>query len=168
MNRHGFTLIEILTVIVVIGALLAIATLQFSDYIRKGSVEGQTKGLYSDLMMTRTAAATQGSSKRVIITPTTFTFVSSALGGQPTSNRTIKTLSRTVTWSGKSAGDKEIDITFNERGMLNIDPDNNTTVCVEPSVESAQYDSIVIYTTRIHLGKVAFEGECKSANVTVN
>lgn len=166
MNSRGFTLVEIIVVSAIIGILLTIASMQFSDYIRKGAIESQTKDLYSDLMLTRVAAVTQRSSKRVIITPTAFTFISSAMGGG--SGRTIRALARPITWAGKSAGDTEKQIIFDQRGTFNIDVSNgNTTICVEPSSESAVYDSIVVFSTRIHLGKVAFGGSCTSANVTV-
>ena len=168
MSNRGFTLIEILIVIALIGILLSIGTLQFSDYIRKGAVERQTKELYSDLMTSRTAAVTQRSSKRVVITPTVFRFVSSSLGGGISSGSTTRVLSKPVTWTGKAASDTQTQIIFDERGTFNIDIANgNTTICVEPSLETAQYDSIVVFSTRIHMGKVAFGGACNSANVTV-
>lgn len=165
MNRRGFTLIEIIMVMALIGILLSMASLQFSDYIRKGAIERQTQELYSDLMATRTAAVTQRSSKRVLVTPIAFTFISSALGSGV--GRTTRVLSRPVI-ALKSTGVTETQLTFDERGTFNIDVnDENTAICVEPSLESAQYDSIVVYSTRIHLGKVTFGGACNSANFTV-
>lgn len=164
MNSRGFTLVEILIVIGITGILLSIATLQFSDYLRKGVIDRQTKELYSDLMATRTAAVTQRSSKRVIIEPASFTFISSAMGSG--SVRTTRVLSKPVTWAGKASGDTEKQIIFDERGTFDLVNNGNTTICVAPSLESAQYDSIVVFSTRIHVGKLTGVG-CTSGNVTV-
>ncbi len=168
MNRDGFTLIEIIIVMALLGILSAIASLQWSDYLRKVEIERQTWELYSDLMTCRVAAVTQRCPKRVIVTPTVFTFISSARGGDVSSGRTTRVLSQPVSWAGKTSGDSEALILFDERGTFDIDVGNgNTTICVEPSHKSAQYDGIVVFSTRIHLGKVAFGEVCKSANVTV-
>lgn len=165
MNRRGFTLVEIIVVTALIGILLTIATMQFSDYIRKGAIESQTKELYSDLMLIRTMAVTQRSSKRVVITPTSFSLISSSIGGGVTSGRTTKKLSKPVTWTGKSASDTKTQIIFDERGTFNIVSNGNTSICVDPSLESAQFDSIVVFSTRIHLGKVG--GDCDSDHITI-
>jgi Tfp pilus assembly protein FimT len=154
-------------VIALIGILLSTGTLQFSDYIRKGAIERQTQELYSDLMLTRTLAVTQRIPKRVDVTPTVFRFVSSSLGGGVSSGSVTRVLSKPITWTGKGSS-TEKQIIFDERGTFNIDViDGNTTICVEPSFESAQYDSIVVFSAMIYLGKVVFGGECKSDNVTV-
>jgi len=170
VSHHGFTLIEIMIVIALIGILLSTGTLQFSDYIRKGAIERQTQELYSDLMLTRTLAVTQRTPMRVIVSPTVFTFVSSSLGGGVSSGSVTRVLSKPITWTGKGSS-TEKQISFDERGIFNIDEidedKRKTTICVEPSFESAQYDSIVVLSTMIYLGKVAFGGECKSDNVTV-
>lgn len=166
MSRHGFTLVEVLIVIAIMSILLSITSMQFTDYLRRGAIERQTKELYSDLMATRTAAVTQHSPRRVIVTPTVFTFISSAMGNN--SGRTTRTLARTITWSGRGTA-TQTEIIFDERGTFNIDVSaGNTTICVDPSLESVLYDRIVVFSTRIHLGKATvFEGACDSDHVNV-
>ena len=167
MSRSGFTFIEVMTVVVLMAILFTIASLQFNAFIRKGAIEQQTKELYTDLMTVRTAAVTQHAQKRAILTPTSFTLISTSLAGGATSTRTIKSLAKPVTWTGRGSATQK-EIVFDERGTFNIDVANgNTTICVEPSIEAAQCDSVVVFSTRIHLGKVGFEEECKSDNVTV-
>lgn len=167
MSRNGFTLIEILVVVTILGVLLALGTLQFNRFLVKGEIERQTQELYADFMATRTAAVTQHSSKMVKMTPRAFTFYSSPMSG---GNNFTRNLSKPVTWAGKASSDTEKTIVFDERGTFDIVNNGNTTICVEPSDESVRIDSIVVFSTRIHMGKVYFQGlqgECKSANVTV-
>jgi len=167
VSRKGFSLIEILVVVTILGTLLAIGTLQFNRFLAKGEIERQTQELYADFMATRTAAVTQQTSKMVKITPTEATFYDSPLGNGST---ITKKLSKPVTWAGKTSGETEKLIIFDERGTFDIVNNGNTTICAEPSDESTRIDSIVVFSTRIHLGKVYFQGvqgECKSANVTV-
>lgn len=165
MRRAGYSLIEVLIVLTIMGTLLALGTLQFNRFITKGTIERQTRELYSDFMAARTAAVTQRTSKTVVITPTSVTFVSGELGG----GTKTKTMSKPITWAGKAPADSEKVIIFDERGTFDIVGNGNTTICVEPSVEDAQVDSIVIFSTRIHLGKIYFvgiQGVCNSDNVT--
>lgn len=161
MIRNGFSLIEVLVVIALIGIMLSIGTLQFNNFLAKGAVERQTRELYSDFMVTRTAAMTQHAPKSVIMTPTGFTFYSSSLG---TGGTFTRSLSKAVTWAGKTPSETEKRIDFDQRGILDS---AGITICVEPSVENAQVDSIVLFTTRIHLGKIDFGSECNSANFKV-
>ena len=167
MSRKGFTLIEVLVVVTILGIILSICTLQFSRFLAKGDIERQTQELYADFMATRTAAVTEHASKTVKITPTEVTYYSSPLGGGST---VTKKLSKRVTWAGKTSSETEKLIIFDERGTFDIVNNGNTTICVEPSDESVRVDSIVVFSTRIHMGKVYFQGlqgECKSVNVTV-
>lgn len=167
MNRRGFSLAELVIIIAIIGILLSVTALQFIDYIQKGAIERQTKELHADLMTTRTEALTQRSLKRVVVTPTAFSFISSTLGGGVSSGRVTKVLSKPVTWSGGSSEKTEMEITFDERGIFSVDSGNGTTICVNQSTESAWHDTLVLSTTRIHMGKVSFGGACLSENVTI-
>ena len=56
MATRGFSLVELLVVITLIGMLLALAVLNFSKLQQQALLEKQTKELYSDLVEIRQAA----------------------------------------------------------------------------------------------------------------
>ncbi len=170
MNNSGFSLIEILVTLTIVGIILATGSLQFNSYVTKGAIERQTRELYAEFMAIRTAAITQQKTKIVKMTPTAFTFYSSISGGGGT---VVKNLSKPITWTGKALSETEMMIIFNEQGAFDLANNGNISICVKPTVENAQVDSIVVFSTRVHLGKVYFsngiQGDCTSAsnNITI-
>jgi prepilin-type N-terminal cleavage/methylation domain-containing protein len=56
MKNSGFTIIEVVTVMAILGVLLGIAALSVRDWLVRCQVEGQTKELYVDLMNARVSA----------------------------------------------------------------------------------------------------------------
>ncbi len=55
-DARGFTLIELVTVIAIIGIVLGIAAVSAQDWVARYKVEEQTRKLYADLMNGRTSA----------------------------------------------------------------------------------------------------------------
>lgn len=156
MNRRGFSLMELIIVMAIIGTLLAIGVPKFSDQLKKASIEGQTKELSIDLMQARASALTQHAPVSVTLTPTSFSGPGVA-----------KSFKYPVTWQGKGAGDTQILINFDERGSYDVSNNTNLAICVAPSMPDAQIDSIVLFAVGNHLGKLTAGGNCASANITV-
>ena len=55
--KSGFTLVELMVVVAIIGIVLAIATMNFTQWNDKYTVESYTKEIYSTLMKARNDAA---------------------------------------------------------------------------------------------------------------
>jgi type IV fimbrial biogenesis protein FimT len=55
-DEKGFTLIEVLITMAILGILLGIAAISARDWLERYRVEGQTKQMYTDLMNARVSA----------------------------------------------------------------------------------------------------------------
>jgi len=156
VNRRGFTLLEILIAITIIGILLAIGVPRFNDQLKKASIEGQVRELSVDLMQARATALTQHATISVFLAPTSFT-------GPGIS----KSFIYPVTWQGKGAGDSQIQIDFDQRGSFDVTNNGGLAICVSPSMPDARLDSVVLLAVGNHVGKRAPGGDCASSNITV-
>ena len=156
MNRRGFSLIELMVVIAIIGTLLAIAVPRFTETLKKSAIEGEVRELSLDLMQARATALTQRAATSVILTPVSYS--------GPGVSRTFK---YPVTWQGKAAGDSQIKIDFDERGSYDVTNNTNLAICVAPSVPDARVDSVVVFSLGNHLGKLTLGGTCDSGHITV-
>jgi prepilin-type N-terminal cleavage/methylation domain-containing protein len=157
MRQNGFSLVELVVVIAILAILLSIATLQFNQYTKKSVIEGQVRTMYTDLMTVRSQALFEKRDRTVTVTATSFSVYSSSLAtGTPVLQRTLKC--RVI-----SNNSMPYTVTFNSRGV--IDGVDNASICAEPSDNPAAIDSLVLYTTRIQMGKRDAGADCSAANI---
>ncbi len=74
-SNHGFSLIELIVIMVIIGILATIAALNFSQWQRKYAIEGQVKEMLADLSNVRMQAIQTKREHRVFLNPQAYTTV---------------------------------------------------------------------------------------------
>lgn len=158
-NRQGFSLVELMIVIALIGILLSAATFQFSQYSQKSAIERQTKTLYNDILDLRNRAFYEKRNKAVVLSAMSYALYS-------TDTTTVTPVSTTavnsqITWNNSAR------IVFDSMGLVSNPPAMDQTICVN-STNSASVDSIVLSMTRAQIGKLTNGATCNATNVKTN
>ena len=142
MTNRGFTLMELLIVIALIGILSAAATFGFSQYSKKSRMAGQTRALYGDLMEYRAKAFYEKRNWTFKISAASYGIYSSA--NTAAAPVTTVYLKHNVEYNNPTA-----DIVFDSQGLANV---SSKSVCIS-SANDAVVDSVVISKTRVQIGK---------------
>jgi prepilin-type N-terminal cleavage/methylation domain-containing protein len=154
MRKNGFTLIELIVVVAIAGALLAIGTLAFNSMTRKSAIEAQTKEIYGDLMKAKSEALYQKVNRSVKVTASLFAIYSTADGtGTPFLQKSFK-----QAMTQNPAGTV---LAFASNGVAS----GTMVYCIGPLGNPAAIDSVIVDQTIILTGKWT-GGACSSANIT--
>lgn len=163
MNKHGFTIVELVVVIGIISILLTIAMLDFARWQRKTQVERYTKELYSDLQSARMRAAFTKRRQSVVLGVQQAVFWSysseaDAIGTVVSTNNYPIDFTTNGSWATANT------IEFDTRGVMR-DPIVKV-ICAVTDVDAA-YDALIVSQAMTSFGKVSNrENACARTNVT--
>ena len=185
MKRDGFSLIQLLTAVAILGIVAAVGTVNYRGWVSKHDLEGQIRQMQADFMNARMMAMTKKASHFVTVaasqvkiyedtnnngtletgTDTALCLWSRAFGqaADPVCSSagvSLRTLKYPMTWNGTTP------LQFNQRGLSNTP----CAICVDYVANSsvptsAAYDCVVISNTRIAAGKLT--GVCNAANCQI-
>jgi prepilin-type N-terminal cleavage/methylation domain-containing protein len=162
MKDDGFTLVEIIVTIGIIGILLGVAVLDFNSYSRKHNTEAQVKMMFTDLLTAKVDAMHRKMQHtaviRVTVNPDDFTITDGA--GNVTMQKTLKYPITTSAGAGTN-----LSLQFDTRGF-NVTAGAPQAICIADENDLA-YDSIVIDQVKINLAKKRVGAICASANCDV-
>lgn len=167
--QSGFTLVELMVVVAIIGIVLAIATMNFTQWNDKYTVESYTKEIHSILMKARNDAANTNTQNLVTLAANQVQVTQDDDGdgiveatdgndvvdpGEPT---ITKPYPRFVL-SSNVGGGLPTTIVFDRRGMTdNIQTINIPSRTLNPAGYSPNaspgVDCVVVATTRINMGR---------------
>lgn len=115
-RRGGYTLAELMAVIVIAGVIATIAVPRLSGYIRHLSARSAASRVVSDLMLARTQAVREGQTVSLRVTGTAAYRLTVDAGANPV--RTLKTVDVSGTQRNVTLWPNGTTISFDPRGML--------------------------------------------------
>lgn len=152
MDRRGFSLVELLVVITIIGILTGLSSLYFTKMNAERNIEKQTRELYADLMQYRQQAQTMKMVHRVKFTGSNMT-VRRYTDELDTTGTVVlnKTLYYGVPTLSAWTVPSSTEIEFNEQGIM---PDPIPKSVCFYSAYTPSLDSLVILQTRTSMGRI--------------
>lgn len=129
-GRLGFTLIEMVVVIVLIGLVLTMVGPRFTGVIRNLTARSATSQVLADLALTRTQAVRDGrtASLRVLTDSTYRVTIDDNLGAQV---RVVKNVTLPGTRRGVALGPVGSRIAFDSRGMRRTGAGTASTLLIQ-------------------------------------
>ncbi len=158
LKQTGFTLVELVLVVVIMATLLSLATLSFNSMQRKSNTERYTREFFSDLNTARSDSIFRKTRHSIAINATadgySFKQYSSANEDRTSGGTVLFTKTIPLTLSkenGNSAADQVFQ--FDTLGYT-ATPADNDTIRINPVGTGAIVDCVIISASRTNLGRM--------------
>lgn len=161
MNNRGFSLTELITVMVIMGTLLAITTMNFSNYTRKAQVERTTRELFADFNTARMDSIYRKTRHSIVMNTNGTGYV---LKRYSSADEATAAGTTVFTKPTQYLLTKENGTNFTATdGVFLFDIRGTTTdlntIRVNPVDSGSGFDCIVIHTARTNIGQMT-GGSC--------
>lgn len=153
MNRAGFSLLELIVILVIMGVLLSIVSINFSGWQKKHQIESKTREIFNDLNEARLNSIYLKKRHSIVFQPNNYVMKQySSENESRTASGSKIVMSKNSTYqiskvNGGSIADRIFE--FDVRGFTN----DLDTIYVNPVKSGAMFDCIVISNARTNMGQ---------------
>jgi Tfp pilus assembly protein FimT len=148
----GVTLVELLTIVSIIGILIVALGFSFQGWLGNYKIESEIKQMYADIMDARTRAMTQNMMHFIVINSGNYAAYEDTNDNNTANPGAGDTLLKTTTlqynagWTGT--------ITFNTKGLTTSSAAISIPITL-PSGAYPDFNCIVVYQSRVGMGKMS-------------
>ena len=166
-NKQAFALTELIVVVVIMGIVLGIGTLNFNSWQRKAAIERQTRELLADFNTARSEAMFRKKPHAIIMNADATGYILRRYSSVDES-RTSATPASGIVFTknvsyqfqkGNGSSIADAIMQFDITGFTSTAADNNT-IRVNPISSGAAFDCVVVSASRTNIGQMTSGGSC--------